>query len=35
MRLGVDPSINALATLVLITTVVLSIISSRVTKVQL
>ena len=35
MRLGVDPSINALATLVLVTTGVLSVISSRVTKVQL
>lgn len=35
MRLGIDPSINALATLVLVATVVLCVISSRVTKVQL
>ena len=35
MRLGIDPSINALATLVLVLTVVLSVIASRITKVQL
>lgn len=35
MRLGVDPSINALATLVLVSTLILSIISSRVTKVRI
>ena len=35
MRLGIDPSINALATLVLVTTVLLSVISSRVTRVDI
>jgi spermidine/putrescine transport system permease protein len=35
MRLGIDPSINALATLVLVGTLVLSLISSRITRVRL
>ena len=35
MRLGIDPSINALATLVLAATVVLSVVAGKITKVQL